>query len=268
VFIDGNALPVQGFTERLVCASVDTLPNTESQTSTPAAGVSFLNDPRVECLWMQNSDVPPCELAAAGAAVYSLMETPPLSAQGINYDGFGNDLQSQNLWNIPAPKDGTSASATSIQTAITSGVTPIKAQRGGRTSIVKRVTSYCYLPGSSPVIQDFRITDAGKVTICDYFGDQLKQLLVTTYPRKLIANDPLPGQPPPGPNVVTPGMVGNLVLQLGAQFAASSLIDLPTLQQGLIVQRETTPNSRISISAPLLTATPLHIIAGLVNQVG
>jgi phage tail sheath gpL-like len=255
--IDTLAQPTVGLRQRVMAGSCDTLAHTE--TATTAA-----NDPRADCVWLQNSDTVPSELATNTVAAYMLFETPPLSANGVNFDGFGNDPVSAPFWNaVSAPLDGSAPSAASIKSAILSGITPIKVQHGGRTSIVKAVTTR-FLNGA---INDYRITDSGKVTICDYFGDDLTNLLVLRYPRKLVASDPVQGQPPAGPNVVTPSQVRNTVIELINIYSSAGLIDGPSVINSLVVQRETSPSSRIGIRVPLFTNDPLHTFGVSVDQV-
>jgi phage tail sheath gpL-like len=255
--IDVLAQPTIGLRQRLFGGSSDTLAHTESTTAT-------VNDARAECIWLQNSDTVPSELAANAAAAYSLFEVPPLSAGGVNFDGFGNDPNSAPFWNaVAAPLDGSAPSTASIRSAVLSGITALKVQQGGRTSIVKRITTH-YLNGS---VNDYRITDSGKVTICDFFGDDLISLLVLRYPRKLIGNDPVQGQPPPGANVVTPSQVRNTVVELINTYSAAGLVDGPSVINSLVVQRETSPTSRIGIRVPLFTADPLHTFGVSVDQV-
>lgn len=255
--IDTLAQPTVGLRQRAIAGSCDSLANTTTVTTA-------VNDPRCEVVWLQNSDTLPSELAANAAAAYMLFETPPLSAGGVNFDGFGNDAVSAPFWNaVKAPLDGSAPSSTSIKSAVLSGITPLKVQQGGRTSIVKRVTTR-FLNGS---VNDYRITDMGKVTICDYFSDDLVNLLVNRYPRKLIANDPVQGSPPPGANVVTPSQVKNTVIELINQYAAAGLINGPAAISGLVVQRESSPSSRIGIRVPLFTNDPLHTFGVSVDQV-
>lgn len=255
--IDTLSQPTIGLRQRCVGGSSDTLANTESATTS-------VNDARAECIWLQNSDTVPSELAANTVAVYSLFETPPLSSQGVNFDGFGNDPGSAPFWNaVSAPLDGSAPSQASIKSAVLSGVTPLKVQQGGRTSIVKRLTTH-FLNGA---VNDYRITDSGKVTICDFFGDDLINLLVLRYPRKLIANDPAQGQPPASSNVCTPSQVRNTVIELINTYASANLIDGPAVINSLVVQRETSPTSRIGIRVPLFTNDPLHTFGISVDQV-
>jgi phage tail sheath gpL-like len=255
--IDALATPVIGLRQRAVGGSVDTLANTQTVTTT-------VNDPRVEAINLPQAETTPARLAARGAAVYALQEIPPLAAQGVNFDGFGNDSLSFALWNVAAPLNGTAPSVTSLQSATITGVTPLQVQRGGRTSIVKRVTSRFYTNGAGTF--DGRITDGGKVTICDQFLDDLTSQIVSTFPRKLIASDPAQGQPPVGPGVATPGLVQQVVNNVINTYAARNLINGPNTLANVVVQRETSPTSRISVQVGLFTNDLLHTVILQINQ--
>ncbi len=255
--INTLAQPAVGLRQRCIAASVDTLSNVD----TIAVG---LNNARAEIAWLQNCDKPPSELAANVSAVYTLMETYPLSAnQSVNFDFFGNDSVSSQFWNIKAPLDGTAPSATTVNTALLNGVTPINVQRGGRTALVKRVTTRS-LNGA---VNDYRIADAGKVSICDYFSDDLFSILVQQYARKVIGNDPPQGQPYPAAGVVTPSMVRGTCINLINQYSNNGLINGPSVLAGLQVSRGFNPTTRMNILVQLFTADPLHQFGVLVNQV-
>lgn len=114
---------------------------------------------------------------------------------------------------------------------------------------------------------DLRITDAGKVTICDYFLDDLRSLLALRYYRCVVVNDPPQGSPPPSGRVVSASQVRNTVVEMIQTYSAANLIDGVATQQGLVVQRETNPTSRISIQVPIYTNDPLHTIVVLGLQV-
>src|SRR5260221_4713 len=127
--IDTLSQPTIGLRQRAVGGSCDTLAHTETVSAA-------VNDARAEGVWLQNSDTVPSELATNAVAAYMLFEVPPLSAGGVNFDGFGNDAVSAPFWNaVRAPLDGTAPSQASIKSAILSGITAIKVQQGGRTSI-------------------------------------------------------------------------------------------------------------------------------------
>lgn len=255
-FIDSQALPSNGLRQRAIFGSNDTLAHSSAVST-------LINDPRLEAVWCKNLDLSPGELAASWGAAVALTETVPLGAQDVNFDGFGSDAASQPLWSVKAPLDGSAPSATDIQTAIVSGVTPLRVTPGGGTSVVKRVTSRYFTlggAGGSQQVLDLRITDAGKVTICDRFFDDLSALISLRYPRMLIGNDPVSGSPPPAPGVVTPSKIRNTCIEVIQTYAASGLINGPATLDGLVVTRNNNPSTSIGILVPLFVADPLHTV--------
>ena len=255
-FIDSQALPSIGLRQRAIFGSNDTVANT-------AVVAALLNDARCEIVQCKNLDLSPAELAAKWAAAVSLVETVPLGAQDVNFDSFGGDPASQPLWNVPAPLDGSAPSASDIQTAIISGITPLRVVAGGNTVVVKRCTSRWFSlggPSNSAQVLDLRITDAGKVTICDRFFDDLASLISLRFPRMLIGDDPVSGAPPAGPGVCTPSKMQNTVLEVIKIYAAAGLINGPATASGLVVQRNVTPSTSIGIVVPLFVADPLHTV--------
>lgn len=254
--IDAMALPAIGLRQRAIFGSNDTLAHTTAVTT-------LVNDPRVEAVWCKNLDLTPGELAASWASAVMDTETVPLDAGGVNFDAFGGDAGSQPLWNVPAPLDGSAPSSTDIQTAIISGVTPLRVVAGGSTVVVKRVTTRYFTlggPSNSQQVLDLRITDAGKVTICDRFFDDLSALISLRYPRMLIGNDPASGAPPPAPSVVTPSKMHNTCLEVIQTYASAGLINGAATLAGLVVQRNVNPSSSIGIVVPLFVADPLHTV--------
>jgi phage tail sheath gpL-like len=213
---------------------------------------------------MQNSDMPPCELAANNAAVYSLFEATPLTAVGgLNFDAFGNDAVSQASWFVPAPLSGTSPSRTSIKSALLNGITPLAVQNHGTTSISKRITTRS-LNGA---VNDYRIRDSHKVTICDYFADDLYARAVLQFARMAIGNDPAKGQRPPGPGVVTPSSFKAMLVQLINEYNNDNLLQNVTAIIGATqVQREVSPSTRITARVPLQPVDILDQIGVNIDQ--
>jgi phage tail sheath gpL-like len=259
VQIDTLAQPVYGQRQRALFGSVDTLASTESVATS-------VNDARCESIWCKNLDLTPFELAATWCAAITTFETNPLTASGVNFDYFGQDAQTQPFWSVRAPLDGSSPSATDIQSAILSGVTPMKVLRGGNTTVVKRCTSHFQQTVGNTTVLDLRIVDAGKVTVSDHFMNDLIAELALTFNRRVIIPNPPQGSPPPAAGTVSASQVQNLVVGVIQQYGAANLIDPVATQQGLVVQQETNPNTRISISCPLVINNLLHTIVLLVNE--
>lgn len=259
--IDQLALPAVGLRQTAIFGSNDTVAHTAVVTTS-------LNDARLEVIQCKNLDLSAGEMAAIWCGARMNFETVPLSAQGVNFDGFGSDAGSQPFWNVPAPKDGSAPSQSDIQTCLVSGITPLRVGPGGTTSVVKSVTTRFYSlggTGGSQQVLDLRITDSGKVTVCDRFFDDLSALISLRYPRMLIGNDPPAGSPPPGPGVVTVSKVTDTCKEIINTYSAAGLINGVATLQGLVVQRNTQNSSSIGIVVPLFVADPAHqfLIHGL-----
>lgn len=247
------AAPPTFLRQRLIGGSVDTLAATQTVAATMGSA-----DPRAEIICLPADECTPFRLATRAAAAYSQAEIPPLSAQDVNFDGFGNDAQSFASWNVPAPLNGTALSIISQQQATITGITPLAVQRGGRTSIVKRVTNHFFSNGSGTF--DGRITDGGKVTICDFFTDDVTTQLVATFPRCLIAADPLQGNPPAVPGVATPGLVKQVVQGVINNYASRGLINGANTLANLQVFIDQNNPAQIDIVCGLFPNNPLHIV--------
>ena len=255
-----QAPAVPGLRMRAMAGSVDTLGNVSSIGTTA-------NNSRAEITWLQNGDVTPFEMAAKATAGYMLMEVPPLTAQfSVNFDYWGNTADSQGLWDVKAPRDGSAPSRNTLKAAVLSGITPVQLNAvGGGTNITKRVTTRT-LNGS---VNDYRVADASRVTICDVFADELGNKLGASYQRCVIANDPPQGanrQPPPG--VVYPALVKPSVLKSIDNYNNNGVLNNATLIKAeTVVQIDTLNPSRITIQVPIRTAVPLHQIGLSVEEV-
>jgi hypothetical protein len=142
----------------------------------------------------------------------------------------------------------------------------MKVLRGGNTTVVKRCTSHFQQTVGNTTVLDLRIVDAGKVTVSDHFMNDLIAELALTFNRRVIIPNPPQGSPPPAAGTVSASQVQNLVVGVIQQYGAANLIDPVATQQGLVVQQETNPNTRISISCPLVINNLLHTIVLLVNE--
>jgi len=258
--LDTLMQPTSGLRQRALFASIDTLSSSITTTFSN-------NDARCEAIWCKNADITPFEFASKWAAAVTVFETYPLSVGGVNFDSFGGDAVSASYWSLPSPDDGSAPSTTDIQTAILSGLSPVRVTRGGRTNVVKRVTAHCQQTVGASTVSDYRIVDSGKVTISDYFLNDLIQLISIRYPRCVIVTDPTQGQPANPPSTVCAGQIRDVVIEVVNNYASANLVDASKIIPGVIVQRETNPTTTISVEVPLYTNDCLHIVALLVNQV-
>jgi len=253
--VNTQALPISGLRQRVFGASVDTQTNANTIANA-------LNGARAELTWLQNSDVTPSELAANAAAVYALEEAR--SVPRLNFSGYGNDAVTSANWKIKAPRSGTIPSRSQIFTALQNGVTPIGVNLNGSTYLVKRITTRS-MNGASP---DYRIRDAHKVTVCDFFTDDMLAKFNAQFTGKLIADDPAPGARVPGPNVVTPRVCKAAIIKLLLDYGSNDLLqNVDTIIANTYANRETSPTTRMSGRIPLQPIDILDSTSFAIDQV-
>ena len=251
-----QAAPTTGIRQRVFAGSTDTISN----TNTIATG---RNAARADLVWAEKSPWTGAELAANLAAIVTLFETKPNPK--TNFASFGNDAVTQPFWLVPRPRlDSAIPSRTNIKSALNNGVTPIGVNPNGTTYLVNLITTRS-LNGST---NDYRIRDHHKVTICDFFGDDLLAKANLQFNGKRIADDPPPGARPPGPNVVTPSRFRSAVFGLVDVYDQNDLLqDVPTIKAGIIVQRETNPSTRLGVRIPLRPIDNAYQFALSIDQV-
>jgi phage tail sheath gpL-like len=253
--VNTQGQPTNGIRQRVIGGSVDTLANAQ----TIATG---LNAARAEVVLLTQGDVPPSELAANSAAVYSLEEQPRKFK--CNFSGYGNDANSSLNWKIPAPLSGVQPTRANIKSALNNGLTPIGVNPNGSTYLVKRCTSRS-LNGSNP---DYRIRDAHKVTICDRYADDMGSKVSLQFAGKNIGDDPVGQQPGPGASVVTPRMLKAAANKLTRDYFDIDLVqNVQAIISGTLANRESSPTTRLTCSIPLQPVDILDQIGVLILQV-
>jgi hypothetical protein len=252
---------------------MDTLAN----TITVATG---LNAPRCEIIWGNSTDLTPSELAANNAAIYALLEAgAPVGVARKNFSLFPSTQPDQNIWLIKAGRNGVGGAPTTAQitSALNNGITPITVLPNGQAQLVKRVTTRS-LNGATA---DYRIRDAHKVTVCDFWGDDAVAITQLQFGGRDLLPDPAVGQPPPPPIAVTPAIWGGSLKGLVKSYGNAGQWDTPGgqplanqvdaadyINSRAIIQRETNPTTRMSA---LFQLTPVSIFdqaAILAQQVG
>jgi phage tail sheath gpL-like len=251
-----NAAPTTGIRQRVIGGSIDTLAN----TNTIATG---RNAARAEIVWSEKSPWTPAELAANQAAVVTLFETKPNPK--TNFAGFGNDAVTAPYWLVPRPRlDSAIPSRTNIKSALNNGVTPIGVNPNGSTYLVNRITTRS-LNGS---YNDYRIRDAHKVTICDFFGEDLLAKTALQFAGMRIADDVPEGAQPPGATVVTPRRYRGCVFGLlDVYYNNDRLQNIDAIKAATIVQRETNPRTRLAVRIPLQPIDNAYQFALAIDQV-
>lgn len=251
-----QAQAVTGIRQRVVAGSVDTLANGIVLTTA-------LNGARAEIVWLAQSDMPPCELAAHNAAIYALEEAPLVPR--LNFSSYGDDTKTQPFWRVKAPLSGAAPTRPQILSALNAGLTPIGVRGGGATYLVKRITTR-FLNGATV---DYRIRDAHKVTVPDRYTDDLIAKAASQLRGKQLADDPKKNEPVPGPNVVTPRVFKALINRLTRDYGEEDLLQrVAEIITGTVVQRSLAPTTRMAAQIPLTPIDILDQIALQVNQVG
>lgn len=255
--VNTQAMPITNQRQRVFAGAVGTL----SASNAIAVGI---NNPRVEITWSERSDMTEAELAANAAAIYSLGELNTDNPR-TNYIGYGNTAKSAETWFVPAPRDASyHPSRTSIKSALNNGLSPIGVNANGSTYLVDRITTRS-LSGS---IQDYRIRDAHKVTICDLFADELCTKLALNHSEKRIADEPGEGEKFPGRNVLIPSIARADVNGLLDKFASNDLLQsVETIKSETVVQRESSPTTRMGIRVPLRPIDNVKQFAVAIDQV-
>lgn len=251
-----QSAPITGIRQRAIAGSVDTISN----TNTLATG---RNSARADIVWAEKNPWCPSELAAYLASVITLFETKPNPR--TNFAGFGNDARTAPYWLVPRPRlDSAIPSRTSIKSALNNGVTPIGVNPNGSTYLVNLITTRS-LNGST---NDYRVRDHHKVTICDFFGEDLLVKTILQFAGKRVGDDPPQGSQPPGPDVVTPSRYRGCVFGLLDNYNNLDLLqNIDVIKTGTVVQRELTPRTRLSARIPLQPCDNALQFAILVEQV-
>ena len=253
--IASEALPVSGRRMRLFAGSVDTLAN----AITISTG---LNTERAELVWLTTADQSPGGLAANQAAVVSLYEAQAVPRS--NFAFFGQTASTSGSWLIKAPLAGNSPARSQVFAALNAGLSPIGVGSAGTTFLYKRVTTR-FKNGSTV---DYRIREANKVTIEDFFSDDLQIQIIAAMDGKNIGDDPKKGQPEPAPIVTTPRVLEAIINRLLREYFNKGLIqNVSDTIRDKIVQREVSPTNRLSASIPLQPVDSLDQVAIRVDQI-
>ncbi len=251
--INTMALPTNGLRQTVIGGSVDTVAN----VTTIATG---LNAARACVVWQPGSDWTPAELAANLAAIVALEQSG--ASPQLNFSGYGNNAG--DIWRVKAPLSGTTPTRAQQYSALNNGITPIASTSSGSSYLVKLITTRS-LNGA---VNDYRIRDYHKVTVCDRFGDDWQAKSNAQFSGKVLADDPKPGTTVANASVVSPRSIKSSLVRLVRDYFEAGLIqDVDTVVAGVIVGRENTNPSRVSCLVPLSPVDILDQLATAVNQV-
>lgn len=249
-----QALPITGLRQTVFGASVDTPGNAITIANA-------VNSARCELQWLQDADWTPAELAANWAGIEALTEAN-LSAQSLNLNQYGTTSTQAAIWNVRAPRKGTTNTRTQRVSALNNGVSPITVLAGGATIMDKRVTTR-----TGAAFNDYRIRDPHKVRVDDFFGDDWAAKCQAQFGGKTIADDPVPGQRIPGAGTVSARQIKAAGYKLIDDYADKFLFQQPdAIKAGLIVNREPGTTSRISCRFPTTPSDILDQIASAIDQ--
>jgi phage tail sheath gpL-like len=268
-----QAVPTTGIRQRAIFGSMDTLAN----TITVATGV---NNARSECVWGNATDYTPAELAAGAAGLFATLEQgSPYGVARKNFSLFPSSATDQAYWPFSAGRAGVGGAPTqaNITAALNNGISPITVLPTGSAQFVKRCTTYS-LNGA---ISDYRIRDAHKVSVCDYWCDDVQAMTQAQFGGRDLLPDPVPGQPPPGPQAVTPRIWGNAIKNVTLNFGSAGqwtypagVTPLPTQSPADVInaamigpQIETNPTNRMSVSVGLAPVAIFDQAAVLASQI-
>lgn len=237
--LDAQAAPLVGNRQRGYFGQVGSV-------STANAAAVTANTALVEWAWSENNPRTALEIAALYAAVIALEEIP--DNPRTNFAGYGLAAE-ESRWDLPAPRaDADAPTRAELVSALNNGVTPIGVTAGKKTYIVKRVTTRSLTAG----VNDYRIRDAHKVTICHRFADDLLARIRLSYNGFRIADDPPRGKSLPGPRVLCPAMLrGNLNGLLEIYFGRSLIQNLDRTVANAVVQRSSANRARMETRVPL-----------------
>jgi phage tail sheath gpL-like len=271
--INSQALPTGTGKQRLISGSIDTSAN----VITLATG---LNNARAEIVWDQALDVAPGEVAAHMAAVYMLLEQgAAIGVNRKNFSGFPVNQTDAASWQLVAGRAGVAGapSQLTLTSLLNNGVTPISITASGAAFLVKRVTTRSL----SGAVADYRIRDAHKVSVCDYWCDDQAALIALEFGGKDLLPNTVQGQPPPPAQATTPNLVGNEMKRLTSDYGNGGQWSYPpgltvapgqtpadVINANAIIQAETNPPTRISALFPLSPVNILDVVGVLALQVG
>jgi phage tail sheath gpL-like len=259
--VNSMAAPLTGIRQRVFAGSADTIAN----EITLATGQNAARFELESCL---GTDLTPMEMAANNAAIYALFENSG-SGPGVgrlNFSQFPVNSNDQSYWFVTASRSAASNMLTTVQvtSCLNNGITPIAVLQNNQTQLVKRVTSHS-LNGSN---QDYRIRDAHRVTVCDFWCDDAASITALNFGGKTLLPDPQQGQPFPPPSATTPALWGAALKDLVVQYGNNAqLKNVPTIIASMITQKEVNPPNRCSNFTPLQVADIAEQWALLCQQV-
>lgn len=239
-----QALPATGIRQRVITGHV----GTQANASTVAA-TSTINTPRAQVWWHENSEWTAGEIAAEKAAQLAMLEDmdPAYNTRDFGKGTVGS-LDTSSLSYLPAQYDQSKwATATSVETALKNGVSPIASRQDGGTHIVWSITSK-HKNGSN---FDYRSRSTHIVSVLDRFADELIAAYAAELGAKKIIDDPQPGEQILAPNVASPRTIKALVYRLVDEYGRRGLFkNVDTIKNEIEVVRDENNLSAVGVRIP------------------
>jgi len=204
-----QASPGTGILQQLIAASNDTFGNAQSLAKTT------LNDIRFQLLWGLNVETHPYVIASTFAATRAVAET-------IDPDSYYDSIVYSNTLPGVAPQSqgADRASASQVETALASGVTPLLTMADGTVRISRSITTHC-MNGTNT---DFRVLDTSGTTVTDYVLQAASLLWSGSFlpgnPR--VQDNPASQLPAPKQGVAYPQLWNAALYNLLQQLAAGT----------------------------------------------
>ncbi len=198
--IQDQALPVNGKCQICIHGLIGT-----GSEAIAVATSSITNTARSRFFWAEASDWTPGMIAAHMAGVLAVGHA---SHPAYNFSGHAQGKGGIAL-SLPPPHDRNDIpTATEIRAALNNGVCPFTFTRLGAASLVREVTSYSYLPGTTT--NDYRQREGHITSAIDFFWDAAVAPAYEAQKQPFTAADPPQGAAPL-PSVTYPRSVKALI---------------------------------------------------------
>jgi phage tail sheath gpL-like len=223
------------------------------------------NAAREQIVWHYNSPVSAEEVAAQVCAARLAGDSVSGGTLIGEADDPGANLDGLLLHGIlPQPYAAEQPTPTEIENALNNGLTPLAPASGGRTSVVRSVTSRS-LANSQP---NYSVLDTTVPTVLDFVADDLQTDLATFFHGYKLAPDNTDGSPPRAPSVTTPNLIRDRIKFKLKQYEGDMAIvqNVDAHDSLLKVVLSATPG-RVDCEIPVESIAGLHILAGNVRQV-
>lgn len=239
-----QSLPATGIRQRVIAGSVDT----QANASTVAANAA-INSPLVSIYQLYKAEWTAGEIAAQVAAVLSQFEDQRWS---YNFRDFGKGtvgaVDTGQFWKIPAPFTKANwPTATSIETGLNNGITPIGVVGATGGTYITRATTTKHKNGTN---FDYRVRDSHIVSIMHRWANELLQAAGERLGAKNLISDPKNGEPVPDAQVVYPRLVKNLIFEKLNKYANVYFKNVEAIKAAVDVQRDPDNNGRLGWRIP------------------